>query len=161
MAAKVNPIPEGYHTVTPHLVVRDASQAIEFYKKAFAAEEDYRMPGPQGKVMHAQLKIGDSVLMLCDEFPNMGAKSPLALGGSPVTLHVYTKDADAAIAKAADAGATVTMPAEDTFWGDRYGRVKDPFGHEWSIATRKENPTPEEIRQRAAASMSGEGCGHG
>jgi len=158
MAGKVNPIPEGFHTLTPHLVVRDAGRAIDFYKKAFSAEEDYRMPGPEGKVMHAQLKIGNSLLMLCEEFPNMGAKSPQALGGSPISLHIYTQDADAAIAKAASAGATVTMAAQDMFWGDRYGRVKDPFGHEWSIATRKENLTPQQIRERAATAMPGKGC---
>lgn len=155
MAGKVNPIPEGYHTLTPHLVVRDAGRAIEFYKKAFAAEECYRMPSPDGKVMHAQLKIGNSILMLAEECPEMGGRSPKALGGSPVALHIYTGDVDAAMKKAVAAGATVTMPVQDMFWGDRYGRLTDPFGHSWSIATHKENLSPEEIRKRASSMMCG------
>jgi uncharacterized glyoxalase superfamily protein PhnB len=159
MAANVKPVPEGYHTITPHIIVRNAGQALEFYKQAFAAEEQFRMPGPDGRVMHAELRIGDSNLMLCEECPEMGARSPEALTGSPVTLHIYTKDADAAIDRAVKAGATITMPAENAFWGDRYGRVRDPFGHEWSIATHIEDLTPEEIDQRAAAAMGGDHCG--
>jgi uncharacterized glyoxalase superfamily protein PhnB len=159
MTTQAKPIPEGFHTLTPHIVVRDGSGAIEFYRKAFAAEELMRMPGPGGKLMHAELKIGDSIVMLCDEFPEMGALSPQALDGSPVTLHVYTRDADAAIEKAVSAGATVTMPAQDTFWGDRYGKVQDPFGHHWSIATHQEDLTPEEIGKRAAQAFSKGECG--
>ncbi|MFQ5807858.1 MAG: VOC family protein [Phycisphaerae bacterium] len=137
MAEKVKPIPEGFHTLTPHIVVRDGSRAIDLYKKAFGAEEVARMPSPDGKIMHAELKIGDSIMMLCDEFPDMGVRSPQASAGSPVTLHIYTADVDAAIEKAVAAGATVTLPAQDMFWGDRYGKLKDAFGHSWSVATHK------------------------
>lgn len=162
MAGQVKPVPEGFHTVTPHLIVRNAGAAIEFYKQAFGAEELFRMPGMDGKsVMHAELRIGDSTIMLCDEFPEMGAKSPEALGGSPVTVHLYVTDADKAFSQAVEAGATATMPLQDMFWGDRYGKVSDPYGHQWSIATHIADLTPEEIGQRAAAAFSEHGgeCG--
>lgn len=150
MPAKVKPIPEGFHTLTPHLICRDANRALEFYKQAFGAEELARMPGPDGKtVMHAELKIGDSVLMICDEFPDMNCRSPQAIGGTPVTLHLYVNNADTAYDRAVKAGATAVMPPADMFWGDRFGKVKDPFGHEWSIATHKEEVSPEECVKRA------------
>lgn len=151
MSTKVRAIPEGFHTVSPHIIVKEAGKAIEFYKKAFGAEEVMRMPGPDGKsVMHAEMKIGNSMVMICDEFPEM-CKSPLSIGGSPVTLHLYVEDADAVFQRAVKAGATPTMPLTDMFWGDRYGKLKDPFGHEWSVATHKKDVTPEECAKAAAA----------
>lgn len=145
----VDPIPDGFSTITPHLVVDGAAEAIEFYKKAFGAEELSRLLGPGGKLMHAEIRIGDSRLLLVDEFPEWGKKGPGALGGSPVTIHIYVADADSLFTRAVAAGATVTMPLEDMFWGDRYGRLEDPFGHHWSIATRIENLSAEEITARA------------
>jgi uncharacterized glyoxalase superfamily protein PhnB len=144
---QVKPVPEGFHTVTPHLVIGGAAQAIEFYKKAFGAVEVARMPGPGGGIMHAQLRIGDSPIMLVDEAPQWGMLGPKSLKGSPVTIHLYVTDADAAVARAAAAGATITMPVADQFWGDRYGVVEDPFGHKWSIATHTREVTPEEMRE--------------
>ncbi|MCC7292433.1 MAG: VOC family protein [Phycisphaerales bacterium] len=159
MAGRVKAIPEGFHTVSAHLVVSGAAKAIDFYKKAFGAEEIFRMPGPDGQsVMHAELRIGDSIIMMCEEFPQM-CKSPKSLGGSPVTLHLYVNDADAALAKASAAGCEVTMPLADMFWGDRYGKVRDPFGHEWSIATHVEDVSPEECAKRCAAAFGGKSCG--
>lgn len=152
-------IPQGMHTLTPHIVCEGASDAIAFYKKAFNAEELARLPGPNGKVMHAAIRIGDSVLMLMDDFPEWGSLGPRALKGSPVTLHLYVKDVDAAMKQAADAGATVAMPVADMFWGDRYGQVVDPYGHRWSIATHKFDYTPEEIQQNMAKMGPMEGCG--
>ncbi|MBR8653058.1 VOC family protein [Achromobacter sp. Marseille-Q0513] len=140
-------IPPGMHTLTPHLVCEGASDAIAFYKKAFNAEELARLPGADGKLMHAMLRIGDSTVMLCDDFPQWGSLGPKALKGSPVYLHLYVKDVDAAMKQAVDAGAQVTMPVADMFWGDRYGQLVDPFGHRWSMATHKLDLTPEEIRQ--------------
>lgn len=157
MKAKVKPIPEGTHSLTPHLVIKGAAQAMEFYRKAFGAEEICRMPTPDGKIMHAAMRIGDSQFMLVDEFPEMGCRGPLSLGGTPVTVHLAVEDADAVFSQAVGAGAKVNMPLADMFWGDRYGKVVDPFGHEWSIATRKEDLTPEQILQRAQQDMSG--CG--
>lgn len=150
MAKPGKPVPDGYHTITPHLVIDGASKAIEFYKEAFGAEELFRMPGPGGKVMHAEIKIGDCHVMLADEFPEMGVRGPERGKSSPVVLHVYSNDVDAAMEKARKAGATITMPAADQFWGDRYGKLTDPFGHCWSIATHKEDLSPEEIAERAA-----------
>ena len=147
MTAKVDAIPEGMHTVTPHLVCEGAAAAIEFYKKAFGAVETARMPGPNGKLMHAAVRIGDSTVMLADDFPEYGGLGPKALKGSPVTLHVYVTDADATFAQAVAAGATVKMPMADMFWGDRYGQVTDPFGHHWSIATHVKDMTPEEMSE--------------
>jgi PhnB protein len=152
--SSVKPIPEGMHTLTPHLVCADASSAIDFYKKAFGATELARMPGPNGKLMHGAVRIGDSVLMLVDEMPEWGSLGPKALKGSPVTIHMYVEDADAALARAVAAGAKVTMPLADMFWGDRYGQIEDPFGHRWSIATHIRDASPEEMRQ-AMAKMGG------
>jgi len=148
-----HPIPEGNHTITPHLIVKGAAEAIDFYKRALGAEELSRMPfpAPDGsmKVGHAELRIGDSKLVLADEFPEYGAVGPT--GNSPVTIHLYVTDADAAFARAVEAGATVTMPLADMFWGDRYGKVVDPFGHHWSIAEHLEDLSPEQMMERMAA----------
>jgi len=144
----VKPIPEGFHTITPHLVVKGASDAIEFYKKAFGAEEITRLSGPDGKsVMHAELRIGDSRLMLCDEFPGSGCMSPRSAGGTTVTIHLYVSDVDAVFERALAAGATVVMPVMDKFWGDRYGNLADPYGHQWGVATHKQDLTPEECQK--------------
>jgi len=145
--AKVKPIPEGMHSLTPHLVCAGAAQAIDFYKKAFNAVETGRLPGPDGKLMHAAVRIGDSALMLVDEMPAYGALGPKALKGSPVTIHLYVADVDATVAQAVAAGARVTMPVADMFWGDRYGQLEDPFGHRWSVATHVRDLTPEQITQ--------------
>jgi PhnB protein len=142
----VKAIPEGMHALTPHLVCAGAADAIEFYKKAFNAVELVRLPGPQGRLMHASLRIGDSTLMLVDEMPEHGALGPKALKGSPVTIHLYVENADATVEQAVAAGAKVTMPVADMFWGDRYGQLEDPFGHRWSVATHKRDLTPEEIQ---------------
>jgi PhnB protein len=153
--ANVKPIPEGVHTVTPTLVVKEGKRAIEFYKAAFGAKElgAFYMPDGQ-KVMHADLLIGDSHVYLGDEFIEMGARSPQSLGGSPVSLLIYTDDCDALFKRAVAAGATAQMPPTDQFWGDRYGRLVDPFGHQWAIATRKENLNPEEMGRRAKEAMA-------
>ncbi len=145
MTANVKAIPEGMHSVTPHLVCEGASDAIGFYKAAFGAEELVRIPAPGGKLIHASLRIGDSTIMLVDEFADMGCLGPKALEGSPVTLHLFVADVDAAFARAVAAGATVKMPVADMFWGDRYGMVTDPFGHNWSLATHVRDLTPEQI----------------
>ena len=146
----VNAIPDGTHTVTPHLVCHGAAEAIEFYKKAFGAVEMMRVPGPQGRLMHACVRIGDSNVMLVDEMPEWGALGPKALKGSPVTIHLSVEDVDAFTARAVAAGAKVTMPIADMFWGDRYGVIEDPFGHKWSIATHIRDMTPAEIQKAAA-----------
>lgn len=152
MAGNVKPIPEGFTSVTPHMVVRGAADAIEFYKKAFGAVERCRMPGPDGKsLMHAEIQVGNAIVMLCDEFPDWGTLSPQALNGSPVTIHLYVENADAVYDRAVKAGATAAMPLTDMFWGDRYGKVVDPYGHHWSIATHVEDVPPEEMGRRAAA----------
>jgi len=150
----VKAIPEGMHTITPHLVCEGAAEAIEFYKKAFNAVENSRMPAPDGRVMHAQLKIGDSVIMLVDDFPDHGCYGPKHLKGSPVTIHLYVPDADATYAQAVKAGATAKMPPEDMFWGDRYGVLIDPFGHSWSVATHKRDLTPEQMYEGMKEMMS-------
>jgi PhnB protein len=147
----VSYIPDGYHTVTPHLAVRNAAKALEFYGNAFGAEELFRMPGPGGVIMHAELRIGDSNIMLGEEDPQRGATSPQTIGGSPVGLLIYVKDVDASFARAEKAGCTVQMPPTDMFWGDRYGKLVDPFGHHWSLATHKEDVAPEEMAKRMAA----------
>jgi len=150
----VKPIPPGFHTVTPSLVLKDAARAIEFYKKAFGAEEVMRMPGPGGRgVMHAEIRIGDSTIFLGDEWPGYDCKSPESLGGSSGALHLYVADVDAAVKRAIAAGAKETMPIADMFWGDRYGKVQDPFGHTWGLATHTEDLSPEEIDRRAQAFM--------
>ena len=145
-------IPQGMHSVTPHLVCAGAAKAIEFYKKAFGAEEAARLPGPDGRLMHAAVKIGDSQVMLVDEMPEWGALGPKALKGSPVTIHLYVEDVDAFVERAVKAGAKVTMPVADQFWGDRYGKLEDPFGHHWSVATHVRDVSMEEA-QKAMASM--------
>ena len=146
--------PAGYHSVTPSLVVRGVAQAIEFYQRAFGAEVVSRMPGPDGSIMHAEIRIGDSIVMLGPESREWGTLSPLSTNGNPGSLHIYVPDADAAFARALEAGATVKMPLENAFWGDRYGKVADPFGHEWGIATRVREMTPEEMQRAAEAWMS-------
>jgi PhnB protein len=146
----VKPIPDGMHSVTPHLVCAGAADAIAFYAKAFGAKELTRLPGPDGKLMHAAIRIGDSVIMLVDEAPNWGALGPKALNGSPVTIHLYVEDVDAFVAHAVAAGAALKMPVADMFWGDRYGTLEDPFGHRWSVATHKLDLTPEQIAQGLA-----------
>lgn len=138
-------IPEGYHPITPYMTVRDAAKAIEFYKQAFGAVEKGVSKGPDGKIMHAELRIGDSIFMLADEFPEFNSLSPQSTGGSGMGLHIYTEDVDSAFDRAVKAGATVEMPVGDMFWGDRYGKLADPFGHKWSIATHKRDMTPAEI----------------
>ncbi|HYX65033.1 MAG TPA: VOC family protein [Burkholderiales bacterium] len=145
MSAKSTP--EGMHSVTPHLVCAGAAQAIDFYKQAFGATELARLPGPQGKIMHAAVRIGDSTVMLADEMPEYGSLGPKSLKGSPVTIHLYVPDADAFVARAAKAGAKVTMPVAEQFWGDRYGRIEDPFGHHWSVATHVRDVSGEEMKQ--------------
>jgi uncharacterized glyoxalase superfamily protein PhnB len=145
--SKVKPIPEGMSTVTPHLVVEGAADAIEFYKKAFEAREMARLPGPGGKIMHAQIMIGDSHIMLADDFPEYGGFGPKHLKGSPVTIHLYVPNADDVFKRATAAGATVRMAMADMFWGDRYGVLTDPFGHHWSIATHIRDLTPEQIQE--------------
>ncbi len=157
----VDPIPDGFHTITPHMVVRGASEAIEFYKKAFGAEEIMRMPGPNGMgVMHSEIKIGNSMLMLVDEMPMMDRwVSPAKLNGTTVALAIHTDDTDALFKRAVDAGATVTMQPMDAFWGDRYAKVADPFGHEWEICTHQEDVTPEECAKRAEAFFANMGPG--
>ena len=156
MTNQIKAVPEGHHTLTPHLIVKGADEAIEFYKKVFGAEEITRLPGPDGKsIMHAALQIGDSRLFLVEEFPQMGSGGPLSIGGTPVAIHVYVEDADAVFNRALASGAQVRMPLENAFWGDRYGQFTDPFGHRWSVATRKEELTPEEIGKRAQAAFAG------
>jgi len=139
-------VPEGMHAVTPHLVCAGAAEAIEFYKKAFNAKEAGRMADSQGKLMHAMIRIGDSAVMLVDEFPDYGSLGPKSLKGSPVTLHLYVEDVDACVKRAVGAGAKITMPVDDMFWGDRYGRLEDPFGHQWSVATHLRDLSVEEMK---------------
>ena len=150
-SSKVKPIPEGSHSLTPLLICDDASAAIEFYKKAFNAVELSRLPGPDGKLLHASVRIGDSPLMLTDEMPQWGSLGPKALKGTPVMIHLYVPDVDAMFAQAVAAGATVKMPVAEMFWGDRYGQLQDPFGHSWSVGTHTRDLTPEQIRQGMAS----------
>jgi PhnB protein len=140
-------IPQDMHSVTPHLICAGAAKAIDFYKAAFGATETARLPGPDGRLMHAAVKIGDSQVMLVDEMPEWGALGPKSLKGSPVTLHLYVDDVDAFVARAVKAGAKVTMPVEDQFWGDRYGKLEDPFGHHWSVATHVRDVSADEMKQ--------------
>jgi len=156
MSDKAKSIPEGFTTVTPHLIVKGAGDAIEFYKKAFGAKEIARATTPDGSlVVHATIQIGDSFIMMNDEFPEMGAKSPLSLNGSPVTIHLYVEDVDALWKQAVDAGAKETMPLQDQFWGDRYGLLVDPFGHSWSLGTHIEDVSPDELEKRSAEFFGG------
>jgi PhnB protein len=147
----VKPIPDGYHTATPYLIIDGAAQAIDFYKKAFGAEELMRVDAPGGKLGHAEIRIGDSPIMLADEHPPMGFKGPQSYGGTPVSIVLYVPDVDAVVARAVAAGAKVQRPVADAFYGDRTGTIVDPFGHVWSVATHKEDLSPEEIGRRAAA----------
>jgi uncharacterized glyoxalase superfamily protein PhnB len=146
MAVKAKP--DGYHTVTPHLIVRGGAKALEFYRTAFGAEETVRMPGPDGRLLHAEMRIGDSVVMLSDEFPEQGSKSPQSLGGCPGGIFLYVDNVDAAFKRAVDAGCDVKMPPTDMFWGDRYAKLADPFGHAWAMATHVEDVPPEEMKRR-------------
>jgi PhnB protein len=147
---KVNPIPAGFHTLTPYLVVRGAPAAIEFYKKALGAQARGIHYAPDGKVINAELKVGDSIFMLCDEYPEMGSVSPLGRGGTSVTVHIFCPNVDDVFSRAVAAGAKIKMPVMDMFWGDRYGSFEDPYGHVWSVGARKENLTAKEVEQRAA-----------
>ena len=152
----VKPIPEGFNTITPHLIISNAGAAIDFYKKAFGAEEIMRMPGPDGKsVMHAEMNIGNSRFMLCDEFKEYGNVSPTTLKGPPVSIHLYVENADSSFQRAVNAGATPIMPLTNMFWGDRFGKVKDPYGHEWSIAQHVEDVTPQQCAERMGQMCGG------
>jgi PhnB protein len=155
MATK--PIPEGYHALTPYLAVDDAARAIEYYKEAFGATERGRMGAPDGKISHAELEIGDSLIMLSDPFPQSSTRPPSELGGTSGSVFMYVEDVDAVVKRAVDAGASITMEVADQFWGDRFGVVTDPFGHVWSIATHVEDLTPDEIAERGKAAMAATG----
>ncbi len=154
MAVSVKQIPDGYHTVNAYLTIQDAAGAIAFYKKAFGAEELLRLDGPQGKVAHAALRLGDSTIMLSDEMPGGQCQSPQSLGGTTITLFVYVPDVDRTFNQAVAAGAQVVMPVADMFWGDRFGQVTDPFGHSWGIGTHKEDLSPEELQKRVRIAMA-------
>jgi len=154
MSAKAKPIPEGFHSITPYLTVSDAARAIDFYKRAFGASERYRMDGPGGKIVHAEIKIGDSIVMLGDESLAAGNRSPQSLGGTTNGLFIYVEDVDSAFNRAAAAGAKVDMPVADMFWGDRYGKLTDPFGQSWSLATHIEDVAPEEMTRRGKEAMA-------
>jgi uncharacterized glyoxalase superfamily protein PhnB len=154
MAKKAQAIPKGFHSVTPSLMVDGAAKAIDFYKKALGAEELMRFPGPDGRIMHAEIRIGDSVIMLGDEMPEQGARGPKSIGGTPVSLFIYGENVDAAWKRAVDAGAKPIMPLTDQFWGDRGGCIEDPFGHHWWLAQRIQELTPEELRRNAEAFFS-------
>jgi uncharacterized glyoxalase superfamily protein PhnB len=159
MQEQVRAIPEGFHTITPHLVCAGAAEALEFYKKAFGGVEIGRMPGPGGKVMHSEMRIGDSRIMVVDDFPDYGSNGPLALKGTPVVIHMYVQDADAVWEQAIAAGATPVMALADMFWGDRYGQLQDPFGHRWAIATHKRDMNMEQIQEAMQKAMQqGPGC---
>lgn len=153
----VKPIPDGYHSVTPYLIVDDGPAALEFYAKALGAVERMRLDSGGGVVGHAELEIGDSVVMLASEFPDMDALSPATIGGTPVSLMVYVGDVDAVFARAVEEGAEVVRPVADQFYGDRAGRIRDPFGHEWTLSTHVEDVSPEELRRRQEAMLSGSG----
>jgi PhnB protein len=153
MATRIKEVPKGFHAVTPYLIVTDSARAIDFYKRAFGAEELLRLDGPDGKVVHAELKIGDSIIMLSEEMPGH-TRSPQSLGGTAVDIMLYVKDVDQVFNRAVAAGAKVAIPLSDMFWGDRYGQVTDPFGHSWSLATHKEDVPPEELRKRTKAAMA-------
>lgn len=154
MAKATQPVPRGYHTVTPSIVVAGAAKAIDFYRKALGAEEVMRFPGPGGTIMHAEIRVGDSVVMLADEMPEQGGRSPKSYGGTPVSFFVYKDNVDAAWKRAVDAGAKEIMPLQDMFWGDRTGCLEDPFGHRWWLAQHTQDLTPEEIQRNAAEFFS-------
>jgi PhnB protein len=153
----VKPIPEGYHTATPYLAVDDAAEALEYYKKAFGAKERGRMEAPDGKIGHAEIQIGDSLVMLSDPFPQASTRTPKELGGTTASVFLYVENVDAFVQRAVDAGATVSMEVADQFWGDRFGTITDPFGHSWSVATHIEDVPPEEMAERAKAAMAAMG----
>jgi PhnB protein len=156
MSSKVKPIPDGYSAITPYLVVDGATRAIDFYKQAFGATERMRMPGPDGRIGHAELVIGGAVIMLADEFKDMGSKGPRAFGGSPVSILVYVNDVDAVVKKAVASGARLTRPVENKFYGDRSGAIEDPFGHVWLVSTHVEDVSPDEMEKRMAAMAPGQ-----
>lgn len=151
MKKNVKPVPDGYHTATPYLTVRGAAEAIDFYQRAFDAQELFRMPGPNGKIMHAEITVGDSHIMLADESAASGSQAPPALGGTPCSIFLYVEDVDKTFKQAVKAGAKETLPVQDMFWGDRFGRLTDPFGHKWMLATHIEDVSPAEIEERMAA----------
>ncbi len=153
------PIPEGYHSVTPYLIIKGATEAIDFYKKAFGATELFRMPAPGGKIGHAEIKIGDSPIMLADESPEMGYKSPQSLGGSPISIMIYVADVDTVFKQAIAAGGKEQRPVKDQFYGDRSGTLEDPFGHVWHVATHKEDVSPEEMERRMKTYTAASGGG--
>jgi len=149
MSTKVKPVPDGHRTVTPYLAIKDAAKALDFYQRAFGAVESYKLMMPDGRVGHAEIRLGDSLIMLADEFPEYGGKAPDTLGGSPVSLHLYVEDVDAFVKKAVAAGAKERKPVADQFYGDRSGQLEDPFGHLWWVATHKEDVPPAEMQKRA------------
>jgi PhnB protein len=151
MPSKAKPIPKGHRAVTPYLAIKNASKALEFYKRAFGATEHYKLMMPDGRVGHAEIRLGDSLIMLSDEFPEYGGKAPDTLGGSPVSLHLYVEDVDAFVRNALDAGAKEVKPVMDQFYGDRSGQLEDPFGHLWWVATHKEDVAPDEMQKRVQA----------
>jgi PhnB protein len=151
MPSKVKPIPDGHHTVAPYLAIKNAVSALEFYKKAFGATETYKLIVPDGRLGHAEIRLGDSLIMLSDEFPEFGGKAPEALGGSPVSIHLYVQDVDAFVKRAVAAGARERKPIADQFYGDRSGQLEDPYGHLWWVATHKEDVAPEEMQKRVQA----------
>jgi PhnB protein len=153
MPNSVQPIPTGFHSVTPYLVVNDAARAIDFYQRAFGAKQTVRMDGPDGKIGHAELKIGDSVIMVSDEMPHSGTRSPRSVGSTTVGIFLYVPNVDSAFNNAVSAGARVETPVADMFWGDRYGKLTDPFGHSWSLATHKEDVSPAEMKKRTQQAM--------
>jgi PhnB protein len=153
----IKPVPDGYHAVTAYLIVSEGAKAIDFYKRAFGASESMRMSGPEGKVGHAEIRIGDSAIMLADEHPDMGYRSPLSLGGTPVSLLLYVEDVDRRFRQALDAGAKVLRPIENQFYGDRSGTLQDPFGHIWTLATRVEDVSAEEMQRRSQKFMKKRG----
>jgi PhnB protein len=155
MTSKIKPVPDGYPTATPYLTIKNAAGAIDFYKRAFDATETMRMTDPSGRIGHAEIKIGNSPIMLSDEFPDMGARSPESIGGSPIMIHLYVEDVDKLAKQAVAAGAKLLTPVADQFYGDRGGKLADPFGHIWWIATHKEDVAPDELRKRAAAMFGG------
>ena len=155
----VKAIPDGFHSITPQLTVKDGNKAIDFYKKAFGAQEIMRMPGPGGGLMHAELKIGDSTVMLADEMPEQGCRAPVSVGGVSSSLYVYVPDVDAAFKRATEAGAKALMPPTDMFWGDRFGQVEDPSGHRWGLATHKEDLSPSEMDKRGKEFMASMAAG--
>ena len=154
---KVKAVPDGYHSVTPYLIVDGAARALDFYKRVFGATEKMRMPGPDGKIGHAEITIGDSMIMLADEHPDRGARGPRAFGGAAVGIMVYVNDVDATVKSAVAEGAKLVQPVEDKFYGDRMGSIEDPFGHKWHVGTHKEDVPPEEMKRRAAAAVAKSG----